>query len=124
MSRALPTLIVLGLLATGLAALLAGRSPLTGSGGRAEAGRIALEAYDCGVCHRIPGVRGARGLVGPPLTDFGRRVYVAGRFPNTEAMLARWIVDPPGLAPGTAMPAIGVSEPDAHAMAAYLLRLR
>ena len=41
------------------------------------AGRAALQKYDCGVCHRIPGVRGARGLVGPPLEDFGKRIYIA-----------------------------------------------
>jgi cytochrome c2 len=94
------------------------------SGGNAEAGRIALEAYDCGVCHRIPGVRGARGTVGPSLARFGRRIYVAGRFPNTPSMLARWIVDPPGWIPDTAMPAVGVDERDARDIAAYLHRLR
>jgi cytochrome c len=113
----------LGLVAVGLAASLAGWLPLPASG-RADPGLVALEAYDCGVCHRIPGVRGARGTVGPPLAGFGRRIYVAGRFPNDEATLARWIVDPPALAPGTAMPAIGVSERDARDMAAYLHRLR
>jgi cytochrome c1 len=90
----------------------------------ATAGRIALEAYDCGVCHRIPGVRGAHGVVGPPLGGLGKRIYIAGKLPNTDAMLARWIVDPPALAPGTAMPAVGVSEREAHAMAAYLQTLR
>jgi cytochrome c len=93
------------------------------SGDRA-AGRAALLAHDCGVCHRIPGVRGARGLVGPPLAGFGQRIYIAGRFPNTEAMLVRWIVDPPALERSTAMPALGVSEEEARDMAAYLLGLR
>ena len=117
----------LGLLTLGLAVWVAGRvadpRPVATTG-RPDAGRVALEAYDCGVCHRIPGVRGARGVVGPPLTAFGRRIYVAGRFPNDEATLARWIVDPPALAPSTAMPAVGVSEQDARDMAAYLQRLR
>ena len=92
--------------------------------GNAAAGRDALQAYDCGVCHRIPGVRGAVGRVGPPLAGFGHRVYITGRFANTEAMLTRWIVDPPALAPSTAMPAVGVGEADARNMAAYLLSLR
>jgi cytochrome c len=87
------------------------------------AGRIALQAHDCGVCHSIPGVRGARGLVGPPLAAFGQRIYIAGRFPNTEAMLVRWIVDPPALERSTAMPTLGVSEEEALDMAAYLLSL-
>ena len=113
----------LGLAACGLTAWLAGWIPLAAAD-RADPGRIALEAYDCGVCHRIPGVRGATGAVGPPLARFGRRIYVAGHLPNDEATLARWIVDPPALAPGTAMPAVGVSERDARDMAAYLHRLR
>ena len=125
MSRTARTLVGLGLLAVGLAGWLAARAPVPSiPSARVDAGRRALEAYDCGVCHRIPGVRGARGTVGPPLADFGRRVYVAGRFPNDEATLVRWIVHPPALAPGTAMPAVGVRERDARDMAAYLHRLR
>jgi cytochrome c len=112
-----------GLAAFGFGAWLVGWIPLVAAD-RADPGRIALEAYDCGVCHRIPGVRGARGVVGPPLAGFGRRIYVAGQFPNDEATLARWIVDPPALAPGTGMPAVGVSEREARDMAAYLHRLR
>ena len=95
--------------------------PLSGD---IDAGRLALHAYECGVCHRIPGIRGAIGLVGPPLDRFGMRIYVAGRFVNDEATLARWIVDPPRLEPLTPMPAVGVSEVDARNMAAYLLSLR
>jgi cytochrome c1 len=92
--------------------------------GDPAAGQAALYAYDCGVCHRIPGVRGATGLVGPPLEAFGKRVYIAGRFKNDQDMLVRWIIDPPALAPSTAMPAVGVDERDARDIAAYLLRLR
>ena len=110
-------------LATALAACKADRAgpPITGD---ARAGQAALQAHDCGVCHRIPGVPGAVGLVGPPLAGFGNRIYITGRFPNTEAMLTRWIVDPPALAPSTAMPAVGVDQVDARNMAAYLLSLR
>jgi cytochrome c1 len=92
--------------------------------GDPAAGQAALHAYDCGVCHRIPGVRGATGLVGPPLEAFGKRVYIAGRFANDQDMLVRWIIDPPALAPSTAMPAVGVDERDARDIAAYLLGLR
>lgn len=91
--------------------------------GDPQAGRAALQEYDCGVCHRIPGVRGAAGLVGPPLESFGKRVYISGRFANTESMLTRWIVNPPALVPMTAMPVVGVEENDARDMAAYLLSL-
>ena len=111
-----------------LAPVLAACSPSAhepaAAGGNAAAGRAALQAYDCGVCHRIPGVRGANGQVGPPLAGFGKRIYIAGRFPNSEAMLVRWIVDPPALQKTTAMPAVGVNEEEARDMAAYLLSLR
>ena len=98
--------------------------PAPATTGDASAGRAALQAHDCGVCHRIPGVRGAVGLVGPPLEGFGNRIYITGRFANTEAMLTRWIIDPPALVAATAMPRVGVDEHDARNMAAYLLSLR
>lgn len=94
------------------------------TGGDASRGRIALEQHDCGVCHRIPGVRGAPGRVGPSLADLARRPHLAGKFASGEEMLVRWIMDPPAMAPRTAMPAVGVSESDARDMAAYLLTLR
>jgi cytochrome c1 len=118
----------LSLLAAAAAASLCACEPAKQETGRytgsIEAGRAALQAYDCGVCHRIPGVRGATGRVGPPLAQYGKRIYVAGRFPNTEPMLVRWIMDPPALERATAMPSLGVSEQEARDMAAYLLSLR
>lgn len=89
-----------------------------------EAGRKALEAHACGVCHHIPGVRGPQAAVGPPLTAYARRIYIAGRLPNTEEQLARWIIEPGAFIPDTAMPAVGVSEDEARAMAAFLHSLR
>lgn len=92
--------------------------------GDPKAGRAALERYQCGACHTIPGIAGARGLVGPPLTEYGQRVYVAGKFPNEPALLAKWIQDAPALVPQTAMPNVGVTADDARDIAAYLYRLR
>jgi len=88
-----------------------------------ERGRHLAERYACGACHRIPGVEAARGTLGPPLDGFGRRSYIAGRLPNGAALLARWIVDPPALVPGTAMPRLGVAPAEASDIAAYLLSL-
>ena len=93
-------------------------------GGNAAAGRAALERYQCGVCHVIPGVAGANGLVGPPLTQYAKRVYIAGKLPQDPALLARWIQDAPALDNGTAMPNVGVTAPDARDMVAYLYQLR
>jgi len=63
------------------------------------------------------------GYVGPTLEAYGRSVYLAGKFPNTPDLLARWVRDAPSLAPHTAMPAIAMSEQDAHDIAAYLYSL-
>lgn len=88
--------------------------------GDPENGRLLLRQYGCGGCHRIDGVAGAIGRVGPPLDAFSKQVYVAGVLPNTRADLVRWIVDPQVIQPGSAMPDLGVSEQQARDMAAYL----
>jgi cytochrome c1 len=92
--------------------------------GDADAGRAALERYQCGACHVIPGVAGASGLVGPPLTAYTKRVYIAGKLPQEPRLLARWIEDAPALDRETAMPNVGVTPADARDMVAYLYRLR
>lgn len=94
------------------------------AGGDAERGARLLAHYQCGACHAIPAIAGARGQLGPPLQGFGRRAYIAGHLPNGSDMLARWIVDPRSLVPTTPMPAMGASEADARDMAAYLLSLQ
>ena len=86
-------------------------------------GQQLIAQYGCGSCHEIPGVDGADGLVGPPLTHFGKRSYIAGQLPNNASNLQRWIEDPPAVEPGTAMPDLGVSSIDARDIAAYLLTL-
>jgi cytochrome c2 len=84
------------------------------------AGKAAIAKYGCGSCHVIPGVERARGLVGPPLTDFAWRAYIAGRAYNTPTNLEAWIRAPDSVEPGTAMPTLGVSQAEARDMAAYL----
>lgn len=90
----------------------------------ARAGREVIEREDCGSCHTIPGIRGARGLVGPPLTSFGRRTYIAGELPNTADNLTQWVMNPHSVEPGTAMPDLGLEEDEARAVVAYLYTLR
>lgn len=99
--------------------LPSGESP-----GNVLRGKNLLAQYQCGSCHVIPDVPVARGIAGPPLSDFGRRSYIAGYIPNNAEMLARWIVDPRSLMPNTTMPSMGVSPADARDMAAYLHTLR
>jgi putative membrane protein len=88
--------------------------------GDPEVGKRAIRHYGCGSCHTIPGVRGARALVGPPLEHFSRRSYIAGRAANTPENLARWIANPQSVEPGTVMPNLGVTEAEARNIAAYL----
>jgi cytochrome c len=88
-----------------------------------ERGRELLVQYRCGTCHTIPGVPGSRGQVAQPLTDWKHRSYIAGRLPNRPEVLARWIVSPQSLVPGTLMPRMGVTPAQAQAMAAYLFSL-
>jgi cytochrome c1 len=94
------------------------------AGGNAKAGKIAIHAYGCGACHTVPGVSGATGLAGPPLTRFARRSFIAGEASNTADNLVRWIRAPESIEPGTAMPDLGVTEKAARDMAAYLYTLR
>lgn len=93
-------------------------------GGDVDRGRKLLAQYQCGSCHAIPGVEGARSTVAPSLATFGRQSYIAGHLPNYPEPLVRWIVDPPSVHPGTMMPNMGVSAADARHMAAYLYTLR
>jgi len=94
------------------------------TGGEPDRGRVALRAYGCGACHVVPGVRGATGLVGPPLTNIADRLYLAGQLPNTPDNMRRWIREPQKIESGTAMPDLNVSDRDARDMAAYLYTLR
>lgn len=94
------------------------------TGGDPARGPAALRRYSCGGCHEIAGVDDARGLVGPPLSNFGARRFVAGELLNTPDNLVRWIMHPHAVEPHTAMPEMGVSEEDARDMAAYLYTLR
>jgi len=89
-----------------------------------QRGAALIREVGCASCHMIPGIRGARGLVGPPLMHFSRRTYVAGRLPNTPANLIDWIRDPQAIDPATAMPTIGLDEQQARDIAAYLYTLR
>jgi cytochrome c len=93
-------------------------------GGQPELGKQAIVAYGCGTCHVIPGIGTAQGLVGPPLTTFARRTYIAGEAPNTPERLVRWIEAPQSIEPGTAMPDLGVTEQQARNIAAYLYTLK
>lgn len=88
--------------------------------GQPERGETLAFGFGCAACHEISGVTGSPGNIGPPLTDWSRRKYIAGQLPNEPRMLVRWIINPQEVEPGTAMPNLGVTEPEARDIAAYL----
>jgi len=91
--------------------------------GDPERGRLEVARLQCGACHGIPGVRAARGVVGPTLNGFARRPHLAGKWPNHPDRLVAWLRDPPGMAPHTAMPAVVDDSQSARDIAAYLYTL-
>lgn len=94
------------------------------AGGDPGRGAQAFVAMGCASCHTVRGVRGPQGHVGPELTDIGRRSYIAGILPNTPENMVRWIRDPQGVDPRTAMPNLHVTEQGARDLAAYLYTRR
>lgn len=89
----------------------------------AERGARLISQVGCGSCHVVPGIRGAQGRVGPPLSFWSQRVYIAGRLPNRTDNLVPWLMNPPAVEPGTAMPDLGLTEAQARDIAAYLYTL-
>jgi cytochrome c2 len=84
---------------------------------------VASGAYGCTACHDVPGVRGPKGMVGPPLAGIAQRAFIAGQLPNNPDMLVRFLQDPPALVPETGMPAVRLSLDQARDVAAYLYTL-
>ena len=97
---------------------------VTLTGGHPDKGIAAIGRYGCGSCHDIPGIRSARGTVGPPLGRIAVRTYLAGRLSNTPANMMQWIQHPQHIERGTAMPEMGVTPDDARDITAFLYTLR
>ena len=94
------------------------------NGGHPERAAAHIRKYGCGACHVIPGVPGADGEVGPALVGLGDRAYIAGVLVNTPQNLVNWIRTPRAIDPKTAMPELGVTEPEARDIAAYLYSVK
>ena len=92
-------------------------------GGDPQRGAADIERVGCGACHVVPGISRADGTVGPPLTDFSHRGFIAGQLPNTGPNLIRWLLDPQAVEPGTDMPDLNLTETEARDIAAYLFTL-
>jgi len=72
----------------------------------------------------VPGIPGAKGLVGPPLDHIASRAYVAGTLRNTPDNLRAWVQHPQRIHHPSAMPEMGMSDQDARDVSAYLYTLR
>jgi cytochrome c len=94
------------------------------AGGNAARGRAIVSARHCGVCHEIPRVTGANGVIGPPLATLWRRSFIAGTLANTPDNLIRWVRDPHGVDPTTAMPTLALDEGQARDVATFLYSLQ
>jgi cytochrome c2 len=107
------------------AAAAAGTAPVWQvEGGDVARGRRLVSDFGCAGCHTIPGIRGADGNVGPPLTRVGDRQIIAGVLRNEPANLIRWLRHPQSVVPGNAMPEMGIGEQEARDIAAFLYTLR
>ncbi|MCB0034478.1 MAG: c-type cytochrome [Anaerolineales bacterium] len=92
-------------------------------GGSPQRGWDTLQTYGCPACHVIPGVPAPDSYVGPPLTHWPARSYIAGSLPNTPDNLVHWLQAPQTIEPNTAMPDLGLSEAEARDISAYLYSL-
>jgi cytochrome c2 len=93
-------------------------------GGDPARGAALIRDYGCGSCHQVPGVANADGLIGPPLSNIGVRVYIAGMLRNTPDNMMLWLRHPQQIVPGNVMPDMGMTVRDARDIATYLYTLR
>lgn len=93
------------------------------TGGDPVKGWRLVQNYGCGGCHTIPRVPQAAGKVGPSLKGIGEQAYIAGRLENRPENLIAWVQHPRRIDPQTVMPELGMSEPQARDVAAYLYTL-
>lgn len=99
------------------------RTPTLGNAD-ASRGRQLVSDKGCVACHSFPDVKWPRGRLGPSLEDFGRQSLIAGRLPNQPGVLMQFVRDAPALVPGTAMPAIPMTDQEARDVTVYLLQLQ
>jgi cytochrome c oxidase subunit 2 len=78
----------------------------------------------CVMCHTIRGTT-AGSRVGPDLTHFGSRRYLASAMlPMSRGNVAAWLVDPQGIKPGTNMPNVHIASEELDPLVTYLTGLR
>jgi cytochrome c oxidase subunit 2 len=91
-----------------------------------DAGKALVAQKGCGGCHTIAGIPGATASIGPNLGGVASRKTIAGgAVPNNGPDdLKKWIMNPPALKPGTAMPNLGLTDDEATKIVAFLETLK
>jgi len=104
---------------------LAAAADLSPGSPAAEGAQI-IATKPCVGCHTIPGIPGATGQVGPNLAGVASRSKIAGGAVSNAGPddLKKWILNPPALKPGTAMPNVGLTDDEATKIVAYLETLK
>jgi cytochrome c len=87
-------------------------------------GKQLIDQYGCTTCHIIPGIEGAKGMIGPSLEHVATRPILAGKLPNSPASLTQYIQNPQASDPTNSMPNLGVKPDEARDIAAYLGTLK
>ena len=96
-------------------------------GPEAAEGKALFVSRGCVACHRAPGVPEAQGTIGPNLRGIGdpaAHPKIAAVLDNTPENMVRWLMNPPAVKPGTAMPSIGLGEADARKLTAFMETLK
>ena len=95
-------------------------------GSPAAEGAQIIATKPCVGCHTIPGIPGANGQVGPNLAGVASRTKIAGGVVanNGPDDLKKWILNPPAVKPGTAMPNVGLTDDEATRIVAFLETLK
>lgn len=90
--------------------------------GDPNVGRLLFVAKPCVTCHQLSGaIATAPALIGPNLNNVALKPTLAnGAVQNTPENMTRWLLDPPALKPGTAMPSTGLTEQEARDLTAFL----
>lgn len=96
----------------------------TAAAGDAAAGKKLIDQYACVSCHKIPGFEGPQGSMGPSLEAFAGRKAIAGGIPNEPQTVAAYLQNPQAVDPQNRMPPLGITEPEARDITAYLLTLK
>jgi cytochrome c2 len=92
--------------------------------GDAKRGKQLIEQYGCNSCHIVPGIDGAKGMVGPSLEHVASRQIIAAKLPNSQPNMTAYIQNPQMTNPDNVMPNLGVKPDEARDIVAYLYTLK